>query len=378
MTRIGWGALTLGSVLVAIGVKLVWAPLVILGAGCLLLVGVGLSYLIRRPRLTITRQIQPARVSKGSLAIAYLELRNRGRLAFPSTPCVQQLGKATVRLNLPRLARRERAVRTCRLPTNRRGVFELGPVEITRADPFAFVRMTQRHAGTDSIWVYPQVFGFRPLPSGLTRPLEGPTSDTAPQGNITFHQLREYVVGDDLRMIHWKSTARTGQLMVRHNIDTSQPFTVVLSDVRPSVHSEGTFELALDVAASVLTCASVGMAPVQLRTSAGASVGGPQRRDIQPMLDYLTTVEPSESGSLHAQLVDIKRQGGGTALVVITGRPGEQDVAMLGSMRAHFQRVVMVAVTNDDVPVPAVSGVSLVTGTDAESLLAAWNLAVTR
>ena len=73
----------------------------------------------------------------------------------------------------------------------------------------------------------------RPLPTGNTRHLEGPSSDTSPQGNITFHRLRDYVVGDDLRLVHWRSSARTGKLVVKHNVDTSQPYTVVLLDQRP-------------------------------------------------------------------------------------------------------------------------------------------------
>ncbi len=379
MTRTGWTALVLGAALTAVGWRLSWAPFVVLGVGALLFVAFGASYLVRRPRLAIERQIQPGRVSKGSLAISYLDIRNTSRYSSPATPCVQALGPSSVRATIPKLVGGERAIRTVRLPTSRRGVFEVGPVEITRSDPFGIVRHSQRLAGTDAIWVYPQVLGFHPLPTGLTRPLEGPTSDTAPQGNITFHRLREYVVGDDLRMIHWKSTARTGQLMVRHNIDTSQPFTVVLADVRPDVHSEQGFETALDVAASVTACASGGNAPVQLRTTAGAVIGGPNRRNTQPIYDFLTTVTPSAEGSLRAQLLDVRRRGGGTALVVITGNPSEEDLSLVGSMRHRFQMVVLVAVTTEAVHLSAVGlGVTVVSGHDGDSLLGAWNVAVTR
>lgn len=378
MTKFGWSTLVVGIVLTVAGWRLVWAPVAILGVGCVLLVLVGLTYLIRRPQLAIERQIQPPRVSKGSLAIAVLDVRNRARSASPPVRAVQVLGAASVTTWLPRLGPRARAVRTARLPTERRGVFDVGPVELRRADPFGFVQLTQRHAGTDRIWVYPQILGFRALPTGLTRPLEGPTSDTAPQGNITFHRLREYVRGDDLRMIHWRSTARTGQLMVKHNIDTSQPYTVVLADLRAEVHSDASFELALDAAASVAACASVGNAPVQLRTSGGDVVGGPNRRMVQPVFDFLTTVEPDGSSSLDAPLVDIRRSGGGTALVVVTGTPSAGDLSQVESMRRQFQRVVIVAITQETVDVPAASGIVVITAADADALVAGWNVAVTR
>lgn len=380
MTRSGIGALVFGALVTLAGWRLAWAPFLVLGIGCLLLVGVGVSYLIRRPRLTIERQIQPSRVSKGSLAIAYLDIHNTSRLSSPATLAVQDLGPVPVRTVLPKLVAGERTVKTVKLPTTRRGIFTVGPIEIRRSDPFGFVKHTQQLAEPEEIWVYPQVLGFHPLPTGLTRPLEGPTSDTAPQGNITFHRLREYVVGDDLRMIHWKSTARTGQLMVRHNIDTSQPYTVVLSDLRPEVHSAGSFELSLDAAASAVASASGGNAPVQLRTTSGASIGGPNRRHIQPIFDFLTTVEPDDAGSLQAQLIDIRRSGGGTALVVVTGTLSDEDFSLVGGMGHLFQRVVVVAVGTAGVGVhiPAATGVAVVSGSDADSLVGSWNVAVTR
>jgi uncharacterized protein (DUF58 family) len=286
VTRIGGGALLVGAALAVLGWLLVWPAFVVLGAGILVLVIVALGYIVRRPHLVIERQIQPPRVSKGLPAIAYLNFSNRGRTSVPRTVAIQPYGTNSVRTVLPRLLGGQSGVRTYRLPTSKRGIFEIGPIEITRSDPFEFVRVTQRHAGNDEIWVYPQVFPFRPLPSGITRHLEGPSSDTAPEGSITFHRLREYVVGDDLRMIHWKSTARTGRLMVRHNVDTSQPYTVVLLDVRPAVYSAETFEIAIDTAASAISCSALGKSPVQLRTTSGKQVGGPSQREPFELLDF--------------------------------------------------------------------------------------------
>ena len=54
------------------------------------------------------------------------------------------------------------------------------------------------------------------------------TSDAAPDGTITFHTLREYVPGDDLRFIHWRSSAKLDTLLVRRNIDVSLPMTTML------------------------------------------------------------------------------------------------------------------------------------------------------
>ena len=128
----------------------------------------------------------------------------------------------------------------------------------------------------------------------MSRNLEGPSSDMSPQGSVTFHRLREYVIGDDLRTVHWPSTARLGKLVVRHNVDTAQPYTVVLVDLRPEVYSSETFEEAMDVTASVATSLSAGKAPVQIRTTAGERVGGAGQRDPAGLVDYLTDLAPEQ------------------------------------------------------------------------------------
>jgi uncharacterized protein (DUF58 family) len=377
MTRIGVGAAVLGAVLLGLGWALVWPPLVVVGAGLWLLVLLALGSIVRRPRLVMARQIQPPRVAKGLPAIAYLTCSNQGRITVPALVASQPYGSGSVRTMLPRLRRGQSGVRVYRLPTSRRGIFDIGPVEIIRSDPFGLVRVTQRHAGRDQIWVYPTVLPFRPLPSGVTRHLEGPSSDTAPEGSITFHRLREYVVGDDLRMIHWKSTARTGQLMVRHNVDTSQPYTVVLLDVRPAVYSAETFETAIDAAASAVACSSAGKSPVQVRTTSGQQVGGPSQRDHFALLDYLTAVTSDAGGSIGQDCLRLRRERGGTGLIVITGALDTADLPAIAGLRRRFQRIVVVSVTTEPVLPLQFPGVTIISGTSGQEITNAWNLEVT-
>src|ERR1700689_1647638 len=141
----------------------------------------------------------------------------------------------------------------------------------------------------------------------------------SPQGTVSFHRLREYVLGDDLRTVHWPSTARAGKLVVRHYVDTAQPYTVVLVDLNPAVYSPETFEEAMDVTASIAASMSAGRAPVQIRTTAGERAGGPAHRDPAALVDYLTDLAPSSAGSLSGQLLPLRRDRGGSALVVVTG-----------------------------------------------------------
>jgi uncharacterized protein (DUF58 family) len=377
MTRMGLAALLAGAAGLVLGLWLSWTSFDLLGIGLLAVVGIGLATILRPSRLHIDRQIQPPRVPKGSMAIAFLTFANRGRLTVGTTVANQPFGSTQVRTVIPRLRRGERGTRTYRLPTSHRGIFDVGPVEVTRRDPFDLFRVSRRHGQPERIWVYPRVLGFRALPAGQTRHLEGPSSDTSPQGNITFHRLRDYVVGDDLRLVHWRSSARTGRLVVKHNVDTSQPYSVVVLDLRPSSYTEESFEAAVDVAASVLVAESASKAPVELRLTDGSSIGGPRLREVTPLIDHLTGVAADPEGSLQAQLLTLRRARGGTSLIVVTGVLDRADLPFVAALRRRFERLVVVSIDPEHAGAPArFPGVGVISATDADTACAAWNLQV--
>jgi uncharacterized protein (DUF58 family) len=378
LTGFGIGAAVAGLALTIGGWVARWPAVVVLGAGTLLLVAGSLVHVLRRPRLALERAVEPPRVEKGLPAISVIHAKNLSWRTLAPLAIEQRLGDVPIRALLPRLRRGQADLRTYRLPTLRRGVYEVGPVEIPRADPFGFCRTVQRMGEPQRIAVHPRLLSMHPLPTGITRNLEGPTTDASPLGTITFHRLREYVVGDDLRMVHWPSTARLGKLVVRHNVDTAQPYTVVLADLNPAGYSEETFEEAIDVTASLVKSMSVGKAPVQLRLTNGDRIGGPFQRDPLPSIDYLTEVKPDALGALEAQLVLLRRDRGGTALIVVTGRLDLKTLPMIAALRRRFDRVVVVSMVPEATPMPVHPGLAIVTARSAQELAQAWNTGVTR
>jgi len=378
LTRLGAGAAVTAALLLAVGAAAGWPAVVVAGAATATAVLISLAYVSRRPRLDIERQVEPARVQKGSAAIAVVHATNLSRRTLAPLVMEQRVGDEPVALALPRLRRGEAVLRSYRLPTGRRGEFEIGPVEVAKADPLGLCRTVVALGRPQSIAVHPRLLHLTPLPAGRSRHLEGPSSDMSPQGSITFHRLREYVAGDDLRTIHWPSTARTGTLMVRHNVDTAQPYTVVLLDVDPSSYSAETFEEAVDVAASAVTSMSGGVAPVQLRTTAGDRLGGPAQRDPRLLVDHLTGVMPSEQGSLESQLAVLRRDRGGTALVVVTGRLADSTVPAVASLRRRFDRLVLASLASGRPPGAAYPGVTVLSAATADGVARAWAAAVAR
>lgn len=378
MTRAGWGALVLGCILVALGAGTHWVPVLIVGTGLLMVLGGAGAYVLASPRITLERSVEPARVQKGDPAIALIRATNRSWRALAPQVMEQRLGGTVFRAQLPRMRRNETTLRTYRLPTSQRGTYTVGPVEIPKADPFGLCRRARSLGEPQAISVGPRCLVLRPLPTGMSRNLEGPSSNMSPQGSVTFHRLREYVIGDDLRTVHWPSTARIGKLVVRHYVDTAQPYTVVVLDVRPEVYSADTFEEAVDVAASVASSMSAGKAPVQLRTTSGERSGGAGQSDPGTLLGFLTDLAPSPAGALTAQLLPLRRDRGGSALVVVTGTLEQEALPAMASLARRFDHVVALSIVPRISTVPAYPGVEVLTATTADELARAWDAWVGR
>ncbi|WP_375478902.1 DUF58 domain-containing protein [uncultured Jatrophihabitans sp.] len=374
MTLFGLAALVAAGASLGLGLSFGWLTFDLLGLGLLTVVAIGLAVVARPSQLSITREIQPPRVPKGSPAIAFLSFVNRGRRTAPVAVATQHFSGQLVRTVIPKLRGGERGTRAYRLPTKQRGIFDVEPVELTRRDPFEFFRLSRRYAEPERIWVYPRIVALRDLATGQIRNLEGPSSDNSPQGNITFHRLREYVPGDDLRLVHWRSSARAGALLVKHNVDTSQPYTVVVLDQRPSLYTEASFEQAVDVTASVLVAASAHKSPIELRLTDGSALGGPRVHEVTPLLDHLTGISADPAGSLAAQLLLLRQARGGTSLVVVTGEIEPRDLPAVAALRRRFDRLVVVSIDPEDHRAPVeFPGVRVIVAPDADTAAAAWN-----
>jgi uncharacterized protein (DUF58 family) len=326
----------------------------------------------RRPRLEVSRQVEPRRVQKGSTAVAVVYVRNLALRSQPPLSLEQRLGDTPVRVTIPRMRRLGEYAGTYRLPTDRRGDFELGPIEVVRADPFGLCRRVQTLGESERIAIHPRIVELSRPPAGRSRNLEGPSSDTSPQGSVTFHRIREYAAGDDLRRVHWPSTARRGQLMVRHMVDTAQAFTVVLFDQRPALYSPDTFEEAVDVAASAAHAMSGGTAPVQLRTTGGIRIGGPHQRDPLPIVDHLTSLGPDETGSLTEQASLLGRDRGGSVLVVVTGRLETETLPTLVRLRRRFDRLLLASIVAHPQAAPHFAGIHILVGSTADEIAQSW------
>jgi uncharacterized protein (DUF58 family) len=387
LTGSGWAALGGGLALFAAAMVLGYVELAIAGTACLVALALAVAWVQRPPALDVDRAVEPLRVTAGEDARAQLVVTNASsRLSLPLAardPVDRGWRGTTVSgVALPRLRGGASVAVTYPLPTAERAVLRIGPLAVVRQDPFGLVRVEQTRGDRLTAYVHPATVALDPLPATYERSLDGPTSDTAPQGSQAFHQLREYVPGDDRRMIHWRSSARTGRLMVRQHVDTSLPDLTVILDTRPSCWEGDTpsFETAVAVAASLATtCARQGF-PVRLRTTDGqtwdAPVGQPA---VTYFLDRLAGVAPSGTGA--GDLSAVARSLGGTkpgyAAVVVTGRSAPDDARALAPLTGRFSSVTLVDTRPEGSPV-AVPGIRRIDARTPGEFAARWNGSVRR
>lgn len=346
----------------------------------LIVLAAGLGWVLRRPRLRVERSIEPSRVTRGNLALGLLSIGNPTKIAVSPTIAVEQFGAGTISVEVPRLAPGAAKRTTYRLPTDRRGVIDVGPLSVTRQDPFGLWRTTQRVGSIERLWVHPVTHVVRGLPVGKTRSLDGPDADKIPQGSVTFHTLREYVVGDDLRHVHWKSSARLGTLMVREHVDTSLPLVTLVLDTAVDSYSGSAdgFEEAVEAAASVAVAATEARFPVRLLTPGGpGAVGRGIAADAAELLDCLAAVELVADAPIAGLVRGLASERRGDVLVVLTGEPERSHLDSVMALGKRFDTgiVGIISPGADEVRCSAPANVTVLRSTTGSEFAAMWNAA---
>jgi uncharacterized protein (DUF58 family) len=251
------------------------------------------------------------------------------------------------------------------LPTGRRGRHQVGPLTLRRADALGLGRSELSIGDTATLWVYPRTHPLRAVAGGL--PLhhhDGEATETSPRGSLDVREVRAYVPGDEVRHLHWKATAKTGQLMVRDYADPHQPrFTVLLDNRRAIAAAE--FEEAVELAASLVVAAAGADHRCQLVTPSGVDVSTSSGSDaVQRYLEELCVVTRAEQTDLPLVPAALARAGGGT-LVVISSAVSPDDRTALAGTRARYGDVVVVALNGAAAQVPGVRALRATSALDA-------------
>lgn len=215
--------------------------LTIAAAGTALLLGALVYLRVRRPRLRVERAFAPSIAVAGEEVEVTVELHNIAAAPAPTLdgedalPWDDDLGAVLVpSIPIGSPDRRQRRIRYRARPL-RRGHFEIGPLVVEYGDPFGMMRAVLATEGTHPIVVVPDVAD---LPPGGPAFAEGEGHAQLAQhrshGSHDDLTTREYRSGDAMRRVHWKASARHGELMVRHEEQRSHPDVRLVLDTHRS------------------------------------------------------------------------------------------------------------------------------------------------
>ncbi|UCR90386.1 DUF58 domain-containing protein [Mycetocola spongiae] len=252
VTATGWFVLACGAAGLLAGALLGWVEGWFLAGLSLALVLLAGPFLLGGRAYAMTLGLERDRVFAGEDTAAWLEVRNLA--AGPALPAIAELGVGPAILQIPVPLLGPRAERRIPVPLRapRRGVIPVGPVTVSRRDPIGLFRRAvtwnQRHL----LHVHPAIAALPQNSAGMVRDLEGQSSRRLTDSDLSFHAVRAYVRGDSFRHVHWRSTAKTGALMVRQYEESQLSRVAVLFDaVRAEYASDEEFELAVSAAASL-------------------------------------------------------------------------------------------------------------------------------
>jgi len=294
-----------------------------------------------RYRLSCERSLQPLRVPVGQAARVTLSLKNAGRL--PSSVLMLEdevpyaLGTRP-RFVIDQIGPRWRREIEYTLRSDVRGRFQVGPLSVRVCDPFGLIEIDRAFAARHSLTVTPQV---QPLPDGHLFGEWSGSGDNRPRAFAAAGTedvlIREYRHGDDLRRVHWRSTARVGELMVRREEQPWQTRATLLMDTRASAHRgsgpASSFEWLVTATASVGVHLSGQGYALRLVSETGDDHAGHWHErgsgavgDADDLLDHLAVIQPSSRARLD---LPRDRDEVGGVLIALIGVLTPLDVAAL-------------------------------------------------
>ena len=265
VTRAGWAVLSVAGATLLAGRTVQVAQLWMIGAGLAASVLVAVGVVGLRPaRLTVRRTIEPAEVQVGAAAHMVLDLTAAHERH--SAASVVELDGARFRVPAVRKGTRHRVM--VYLPTERRGVHALGPVMLRRSDALDLVQQRSQVAEAREVVIAPRTVHIEMARLGVGA-LGSLLLQRARQFGVgEFEGLRHYVEGDDLRLVHWKASARSSDLLVKQfSLEGARRCTVALDTT--SHQTEAEFELAVSIAASLMRAAHHTDLAVRLVTTGG-------------------------------------------------------------------------------------------------------------
>ncbi|MEV6599446.1 DUF58 domain-containing protein [Actinoplanes sp. NPDC051346] len=296
-----------------------------------------------RYKLSCTRSLEPGRAPVGSSARVVLRLQNMSRLPTGTLLLEDRLPYALgsrPRVVLERLGAHMASSVAYTVRADVRGRYPVGPLVIRLTDPFGLCELTRSFPSVDRLMVIPEVIA---LPAVRLAGEYAGTGDSRAR-SVAVHgeddaATREYRRGDDLRRVHWRSTARTGELMVRREEQPWESRATIVLDTRLYAHRgdgpAASFEWAVSAAASIAVHLRHGGYKLRLVTGTGIDLDAIEAGGEGAVLDTLADVKLTQTGDI-AGLVDmVRRRSDGGLIIGLFGALTVAEAEVLTGLRGN-------------------------------------------
>ena len=322
-------------------------------AGALVLIAQVLSLVIvrlRRPEIEIGRRLGSADVHDGDTTTVTLiisNLANRSVASLTIEDNVNRLGVAT--FEAAKMGKGETTTATYRLTCRPRGVYRVGPTAVHSSDPLGLAVFRTLTGPIDRIVVFPAVEDLSGYPTvrGQDPSMQASRPKHTSQGGEDFYALREYQEGDDLRRVHWPSSAKTDDLLIRQLETPWRSRALVLLDTRSGVYaSPDAFERAVSGAASVVTHLIGSGFDTDLCAGDGEIIDTARYRSA---MEELALVTLDQSIDIEAVAFRIRKRGRGGVLVFVTGTADRSLLGVKQHLSADYPTTVLMTVS-DSIP----------------------------
>jgi uncharacterized protein (DUF58 family) len=294
-----------------------------------------------RYKLKCSRSLEPRRVPVGASSRVVLRLQNMSRLPTGTLMLEDRLPYALgsrPRVVLERLGAHQASSVAYTVRADVRGRYEIGPLVVRLTDPFGLCELSRSFPSIDRLTVIPQVV---PLPTVRVAGEYAGTGESRAR-SVAVHgeddaATREYRHGDDLRRVHWKSTARTGELMVRREEQPWESRATVVLDTRGTAHrGEGptaSFEWAVSAVASIAVHLRHSNYKLRLVTDATIDVDATEAAGEGELLEQLADVRLSRHSDIAMLVERVRDRSDGGLVIAVLGELTTAEAALLAGLR---------------------------------------------
>lgn len=252
VSPLGWTVLGFAVVSLALFVGFGWKELLMTSVfgGVVFIIAILLS--LGNTEVDATLRLTSQRVRVGENVTAVIALSNPGRTPTAKAQARVMLGPLPETFTVPGLRPHKTRETSLTFTPVARAVLSVGPLTLRKGDPFGLITRERDAAESVTLYVHPETVPLGAIDSGIIRDLEGEATEDIVDDDLSFYGLRDYQPGDDIRNIHWLTTAKTHKLEVRQFQATRKTTTSLSLGLNPADYrSQEEFELAISAHASI-------------------------------------------------------------------------------------------------------------------------------